>query len=164
MTLSRRNFLRTAALATLAFPAIVRARNLNSQIQIAAVGVDGKGESDINECATHPKAHFVGFCDIDAGRFAKIDKKHPGVTHYSDWREMFTWLGDGFDAVTVSTPDHMHALPTMVAMRMASTSTARSRSRTPSGRRVSFACRQRNPRCEPRWVTRFTPRKNTVLA
>ena len=40
MTLSRRNFLRTAALATLAFPAIVRARNLNSQVQIAAIGVD----------------------------------------------------------------------------------------------------------------------------
>jgi predicted dehydrogenase len=118
MTLSRRNFLRTAALATLAFPAIVRARNLNSQVQIAAVGVDGKGYGDINECASHPKAHFVGFCDIDAGRFAKIDKRYPGVTHYSDWREMYTWLGDGFDAVTVSTPDHMHALPTMVAMRM----------------------------------------------
>jgi predicted dehydrogenase len=118
MTLSRRSFLRNAALATLAFPAIVRARNLNSQVQIAAIGVDGKGFSDIAEVASHPKAHFVGFCDIDAGRFAHIDKKLPGVTHYSDWREMFTWLGDGFDAVTVSTPDHMHALPTMVAMRM----------------------------------------------
>ena len=51
MTLSRRHFLRTAALATLAFPAVVRARNLNSKIQIAAVGVDGKGYSDIDECA-----------------------------------------------------------------------------------------------------------------
>ena len=78
MTLSRRNFLRTAALATLAFPAVVRARNLNSQIQIAAVGVDGKGYSDIDECASHTKARFVGLCDIDAGRFAKIDKRHPG--------------------------------------------------------------------------------------
>lgn len=118
MSLSRRHFLRNAALATLAFPAIVRARNLNSQVQIAAVGVDGKGFSDIAEVASHPKAHFVGFCDIDAERFAHIDKKLPGVTHYSDWREMYTWLGDGFDAVTVSTPDHMHALPTIVAMRM----------------------------------------------
>ena len=107
MTLSRRSFLRTAALATLAFPAVVRARNLNSQLKIAAIGVDGKGYSDIEEIASHPKAHFVGFSDIDAGRFAHIDKKRPGVTHYADWREMFTWLGDGFDAVTVSTPDHM---------------------------------------------------------
>jgi hypothetical protein len=73
MTLSRRNFLRTAALATLAFPAVVRARNLNSQVQIAAVGVDGKGYSDIDEVASHAKAKFVGLCDIDAGRFAKIE-------------------------------------------------------------------------------------------
>ena len=118
MTLSRRNFLRTAALATLAFPAVVRARNLNSQIQIVAVGVDGKGYSDIDECASHTKARFVGLCDIDAGRFAKIDKRHPGITHFADWREMFAKLGDDFDAVTVSTPDHMHALPTMAAMRL----------------------------------------------
>ena len=76
MTLSRRHFLRTAALATLAFPAVVRARNLNSQVQIAAVGVDGKGYSDIDEVASHPKARFVGLCDIDVARFAKIDKKH----------------------------------------------------------------------------------------
>jgi len=33
---------RRAGPAPLAFPAIVRARNLNSQVQIAAVGVDGK--------------------------------------------------------------------------------------------------------------------------
>ncbi len=118
MSLTRRNFLRTAALATLAFPAVVRARNLNSQVQIAAIGVDGKGESDINEVASHAKARFVGFCDIDAGRFAKIDKHHPGVTHFADWREMFGKLGDDFDAVTVSTPDHMHALPTITAMRL----------------------------------------------
>lgn len=118
MTLSRRNFLRTAALATLAFPAVVRARNLNSQVQIAAVGVDGKGLSDINEVASHAKAKFVGFCDIDQGRFAKADARHPGVPHFEDWREMFAQLGDNVDAVTVSTPDHMHALPTLVAMRM----------------------------------------------
>ena len=51
MTLSRRNFLRTAALATLAFPAIVRARNLNSQVQIAAVGVDVVAVSVITNVA-----------------------------------------------------------------------------------------------------------------
>ena len=118
MTLSRRNFLRTAALATLAFPAVVRARNLNSQVQIAAIGVDGKGYGDINEVASHAKARFVGLCDIDTERFAKIDKRHPGITHYADWREMFAKLGDGLDAVTISTPDHMHALPTMAAMRL----------------------------------------------
>ncbi|MEY3911156.1 MAG: 1,5-anhydro-D-fructose reductase, partial [Verrucomicrobiota bacterium] len=118
MTLSRRNFLRTAALATLAFPALVRARNLNSQLQIAAVGADAKGFSDIVEIGSHPKAKYVGFCDIDAARFGRAEAKYPGVARFADFREMYAKLGDTFDAVSVSTPDHMHALPTMMAMRM----------------------------------------------
>jgi predicted dehydrogenase len=118
MTLSRRNFLRTAALATLAFPAVVRARNLNSQLQIAAVGTEAKGFSDIVEIGSHPKAKYVGFCDIDASRFARAEAKHPGVARFADFREMYAKLGDTFDAVSVSTPDHMHALPTMMAMRL----------------------------------------------
>jgi predicted dehydrogenase len=118
MTLSRRNFLRTAALATLAFPAVVRARNLNSQLQIAAVGTEAKGFSDIVEIGSHPKAKYVGFCDIDPARFAKADAKYPGVARFADFREMYAKLGDTFDAVSVSTPDHMHALPTMMAMRL----------------------------------------------
>ena len=118
MTLSRRNFLRTAALATLAFPALVRARNLNSQLQIAAVGADAKGFDDIKEIGSHPKAKYVAFCDIDTARFAKAEAKYPGVTRFADFREMYAKLGDTFDAVSVSTPDHMHALPTMMAMRL----------------------------------------------
>ena len=118
MTLSRRNFLRTAALATLAFPAVVRARNLNSQLQIAAVGTEAKGFSDIVEIGSHPKAKYVGFCDIDAARFAKADAKYPGVARFADFREMYAKLGDTFDAVSVSSPDHMHALPAMMAMRL----------------------------------------------
>ena len=118
MTLSRRNFLRATALASLAFPAVVRARNLNSQLQIAAVGCDGKGHSDILEVASHAQAKFVGFCDIQDSRIGRVDAKYPGVPHFADWREMFSQLGDKFDAVTVSTPDHMHALPTLAAMRL----------------------------------------------
>lgn len=118
MTLSRRRFLTTAAVATLAFPALVRARNLNSQIQIAAVGCSGKGHSDILEVGSHTKAKFVALCDIDSARFGGIDIKYPGLTHYADFREMFAKLGDNFDAVTVSTPDHMHALPAISALRL----------------------------------------------
>ena len=118
MSLSRRRFLTTAAVATLGFPALVRARNLNSQLQIAAVGCDGKGHSDIMEVGSHAKAKFVAFCDIDAARFARADAKYPGLPRFTDFREMYAKLGDGFDAVTVSTPDHMHALPTITALRL----------------------------------------------
>ena len=118
MTLSRRHFLATAAVATLGFPALVRARNLNSQLQIAAVGADAKGFDDIKEIGSHPKAKYVAFCDIDANRFAHAEAKYPGLPRFADFREMYAKLGDGFDAVSVSTPDHMHALATITAMRL----------------------------------------------
>ena len=113
MSLSRRRFLTTAAVATLGFPALVRARNLNSRLQVAAVGCDGKGFDDIKEIGSHPAVRYVGFCDVDAGRFARADAAYPGVPHHADFRSMFAQLGDGFDAAIVSTPDHMHALPAL---------------------------------------------------
>jgi hypothetical protein len=39
------------------------------------------------------------------------------VRHFVDFREMLATLGDQVDAVTVSTPDHMHAPAAMMAMR-----------------------------------------------
>lgn len=117
MNTTRRTFLRTTAVAALGFPAIVRAANLNSRLQIVAIGCDGKGLSDITETASHARAKFVGFCDVDTARFAKVDAKLPGVPHFQDFREMFTKLGDTFDAAVVCTPDHMHAFPALDAMR-----------------------------------------------
>ncbi|EDY17765.1 oxidoreductase domain protein [Chthoniobacter flavus Ellin428] len=117
MNTTRRTFLKTSGTAILGFPALVRAANLNSNLQIAAVGCSGKGLSDITETGSHPKAKFVGFCDVDTTHFEKADAKFPGVPHFQDFRDMFAKLGDKFDAVTVSTPDHMHAYISLDAMR-----------------------------------------------
>ncbi len=118
--LSRRSFLRrtSAAAAALSFPAVVRCANPNSNLQIVGVGCMGKGLSDISETASHPKAKFVAFCDVDTDRFREVDKKFPNTPHYQDWREMFAKLSDTFDAVTVSTPDHWHAPVAMAAMKL----------------------------------------------
>ena len=116
--LTRRSFLgrSTAAAAALSFPAILRSAGPNSNLQIVAVGCSGKGLSDIMENASHPKAKFVAFCDVDSEHFREVDKKLPGTPHYQDWREMFAKLSGQFDAVTVSTPDHWHAPVAMAAM------------------------------------------------
>jgi predicted dehydrogenase len=117
MNLSRRRFLQSSAVAMLGFPAIVRAANLNSQLQVCAVGTSGKGLSDITEVGSHERVHYVGFCDVDNGRFDQAEKKFPGVARFQDFREMFSQLGDRCDAVIVSTPDHLHAPIVMVALR-----------------------------------------------
>jgi len=118
MNTTRRTFLKTSSAAVLGFPALVRGANLNSRLQIAAVGCSGKGLSDITETGSHPKAKFVAFCDVDTSHFTKADEKFPNVPHFQDFREMFPKLGDTFEAVTVSTPDHMHAFITLNAMRL----------------------------------------------
>ena len=117
MNTSRRTFLKTSATALLGFPAVLRAQNLNSKLQIVGVGCDGKGFSDLSEIGSHARAQFVGFCDVDSNRFTKIDQKFPGVPRFADFRQMFSKLGTGVDAVVVSTPDHMHAAIAMEAMR-----------------------------------------------
>jgi predicted dehydrogenase len=117
MQTTRRRFLKTSAVALLGFPAIVRGQNLNSMLQIAAVGASGKGLSDITEVGSHPRVKYTAFCDVDTEKFAGADAKFPGVAHFQDPREMFAKHADSFDAVIVSTPDHTHAFVALDAMR-----------------------------------------------
>ena len=116
---TRRSFLQHSALAgaALAFPAVLRSASPNSRVQVAAIGVDGQGYSDLHNVAGHAKAKFVGFCDVDLNRFARADKAVPGVPHFQDFRVMLEKLSNTVDAVIVSTPDHMHALIAIEAMK-----------------------------------------------
>ncbi|MEQ9411445.1 MAG: Gfo/Idh/MocA family oxidoreductase [Fuerstiella sp.] len=115
--ISRRNFLQTAAATTVAAPAIVRGRNLNSRLQLGGIGCEGKGWSDIHEMASHQMSQFVGFCDVDLSRTEKVRELNPAAPVFQDYRELLEKLGDKIDAVTVSTPDHMHAFIGLDAMR-----------------------------------------------
>jgi predicted dehydrogenase len=116
---SRRTFLKQSAIAgtALAFPAVLRAADLNSRVNVAAIGVDGQGYSDLHNVASHPKVKFVGFCDVDSTRFARADAAVPGVPHFQDFRVMLEKLGDTVDAMIVAIPDHMHALVAIEAMK-----------------------------------------------
>ena len=116
---NRRNFLKTATLATGAVvfgvPMLLRAKNLNCKLNIASIGVGGKGASDTDNCATE---NIVALCDVDTVRCAGQIKKYPAAKFYRDFRQMFDELGNGIDAVTVSTPDHFHAIAESHAMRL----------------------------------------------
>ncbi|MEX1231084.1 MAG: Gfo/Idh/MocA family oxidoreductase [Planctomycetaceae bacterium] len=119
--MARRQFLaRSVQVAAAAFaaPAILKAANLKPELHVACIGVNGMGWADLSSVGTHAKVKFVGFCDIDTTRFDKVDANYPGVKHFADFREMYAELGDTFDAVIVSTPDHMHAPAAMRAMAM----------------------------------------------
>jgi predicted dehydrogenase len=116
---TRRTFLKHAAIAgaALGFPAVLSARNPNGRVQVAAVGVEKMGYNDVHNVARHEKARHVAFCDVDSTHFARADKLTPGVPHFKDFRVMLDNLGDQIDAVSVSTPDHMHARIAIEAMK-----------------------------------------------
>ena len=44
-------------------------------------------------------------------------EKYPSAKFYKDFRQMLDQMGDRIDAVTVSTPDHMHAIVASAAMK-----------------------------------------------
>ncbi len=118
---NRRQFIQQTGLAGLGFwvaggltPGI--SKSPNEKLNIAGIGVGGKGSSDIDQAGNH--GNVVAICDIDdktlegkAGRFSQAKK-------YNDFRKMLDEMGKSIDAVTVSTPDHTHAAAAMMAMKM----------------------------------------------
>ena len=119
--LARRSFLKTSGLAAggvvLGAPAIVRGRNLNSRINVACIGVGGKGSSDVDETAK-AGGTIVGLCDVDSNPLDRMAAKYPEAKKFADFRKMLKELGDSVDAVTISTPDHLHGIAAKMAMEM----------------------------------------------
>src|SRR6476619_6003741 len=117
--LTRRRFLsQTAAAASAVFaaPAILRSAAPNSLLQVACIGVGGMGGSTMKGVASHAKEKIVAMCDVDNRTLQTATKDHPQASLHRDWRELLA-NPDKFDAVTIGTPDHMHAPPAVIAIR-----------------------------------------------
>jgi len=118
---SRRLFLQQTGLGVgglvLGAPAIVRGQNLNSRVNVACIGLGGKGDSDVNDAAKCG-ANIVALCDVDARTLNKKGEKYPDAKKFIDFRKMLEEMDKSIDAVTVSTPDHLHGIAAMTAMQM----------------------------------------------
>jgi len=125
MTVSRRSFVKSIATAAagfpVAFPRIINARSPNEKLNIASIAVGGRGWSDVNGAS---QGHnLVAFCDVMTevssrkGGYVEAAKKWPKSRRYQNWRKLLDESKD-IDAITISTPDHMHAAPTLAAMKL----------------------------------------------
>ncbi|MCA9157041.1 MAG: Gfo/Idh/MocA family oxidoreductase [Planctomycetales bacterium] len=122
--LVRRQFLKqaTATLATasagvVGCPAILRSASPNSMLQVACIGVGGMGGHTMDQVAAHSKVKITALCDVDSEYLRRAGEKHPDATQHRDWRELLADQAEKFDAVTIGTPDHMHAAPAVTAIR-----------------------------------------------
>lgn len=86
----------------------------DQKLKIAAVGCGGKGVSDIQSVSDE---QIVALCDVDEAQAKKTFAKYPNVPKYQDYRVMLEEMDNQIDAVTVSTPDHMHFPMAMDAIR-----------------------------------------------
>ncbi|MSR59500.1 MAG: Gfo/Idh/MocA family oxidoreductase [Planctomycetaceae bacterium] len=120
---SRRRFLKQVAVAgaSLSFPAASWSRVLgaNDRLRVASIGTGGKGWSDLTATAASPHVQVVALCDIDESKehLGRAAQQFPQAKTFTDWRKLFEQHKE-FDAVIVSTPDHMHAPISLPAMQL----------------------------------------------
>ena len=90
----------------------------NEKLNFACVGVGGKGDSDSNHVSKH--GNIAAICDIDDKTLAKkaSSPAFANAKKFNDFRELFDKMGDKIDAVTVSIPDHNHAVVAMAAIKL----------------------------------------------
>ena len=122
---SRRNFIKkglTVAAGFYIVPRHVLGGNgftaPSDRLTVAGIGAGGKGQSDLNEFFKSGKADIAFLCDVD-DRQAKVSRdRFPKAKYYKDFREMLEKEHKNIDAVSVSTPDHTHAVAAMAAMQL----------------------------------------------
>jgi predicted dehydrogenase len=90
----------------------------SDKLVIAVVGAGGKGRDDIRHFNLSGKATIGVLCDVDDRQSADSRKNFPNAKYYKDYREMLDKEHKNIDAVSVSTPDHMHAVIAMGAMQL----------------------------------------------
>jgi len=111
--LSRRVFLSAAAAAPFA---ITRAADKpKEQVRLAVIGVADRGAANLAGVA---KENIVAICEIDEPRAAKAREQFPQAQFFTDYRKMYDKVQKDIDAVVISTPDHSHCLPALIAMNM----------------------------------------------
>jgi predicted dehydrogenase len=123
-TFNRREFLRKSAGAGAALAvsdlivhpaeAKTRSRSPNEKLNIAVIGIGGKGASDTDEVSGE---NIYALCDVDDAYAAKTFNKYPKAKRYRDYREMLDKEDANIDAVLVATPDHHHAFASVMAMK-----------------------------------------------
>ncbi len=116
---TRRHFLHLSGAAALTAASWSRVLGANENLRLASVGVGGKGWDDLTHVAASPKVTVVALCDIDESEkfLGQAATKFKAAKTFTDWRKLLDKPKE-FDALTVSTPDHMHAPIALPAMAL----------------------------------------------
>lgn len=121
-TISRRGFIGTSASALAGLTIVPRhaVSGLghiapSDKLNIAGIGIGGRGQSVL--AAVAKTENIVALCDVDwSETVEKVFNKYPSAKRHKDYRLMLDTQKD-IDACIIATPDHMHAIISLEAMR-----------------------------------------------
>lgn len=126
--MERRQFVKLAAAGTLAggsrpllWGNSVRWTGANERVRVGVVGINGMGQSHIEEFSKLSNVEVAALCDVDENLFPAIIQKHfvargrPKPRTYTDLRKLYE--DKEIDAVTIVTPNHWHTLAGIWAMQ-----------------------------------------------
>lgn len=114
---SRRQFLKQSTALGLSLSlGLSRTIAANDKIQVACIGVRGRGKGLLHAFAAQPDVEVTHICDIDKSVreaqgqaiYEKTRKKPNLINNYRDILK-----DTSVDAFVIGTPDHWHALPTI---------------------------------------------------
>ena len=114
---TRRTFVATTAAAVASVAALQARRDplgANDRLQIAFIGVGNRGGQLLNATLPNTDVDIVALCDVYEPYLAKWAERVGGaVARYKDFREVLD--RDDVQAVLIATPDHWHAVQTIMA-------------------------------------------------
>jgi len=122
---SRREFLKVAAgtaTAALGLSARSYARIMgsNERVNVAIIGLHGRGYAHLDSLHVTPNAAVTHICDVDSvelGKFAEAVKKKEGRAPVAEWDFRRLLDSRDVDAVTIATPEHWHAPMAILALK-----------------------------------------------
>jgi predicted dehydrogenase len=119
--MDRRKFISTSAITAVGFTIVPRhaVSGLghiapSDKLNIAGIGVGGKGKVNLRNMVGQ---NIVALCDVDWDYADPVFRAYPDAKRWKDFREMLEKQKD-IDAVMIATPDHTHAIQTMIAMQL----------------------------------------------
>jgi predicted dehydrogenase len=113
---SRRHFLQqSASVAAASYFVHASPAAPAEPVRVGIVGVSGRGAGNLADVEKSGLAEIVALCDVDATRAVEARRRLPRAQFYEDYRRMMEQKD--LHAVLIATPDHHHALATLLALR-----------------------------------------------
>ena len=114
---TRRDFLKKSTIAAAGFWlgsrfSLAPGRAPSEKLNIGCVGVANRASANIEGVRSQ---NIVALCDIDDGYLRAASQAFPQARTYNDFRKMMDQAD--VEAVVVSTPDHIHAPASILAMK-----------------------------------------------